>query len=104
VIELAEMAKLVHDDVVAKRRRQERDVVIEIQIAFLRAASPSRSLVANADAADFEIIKLVVVRKSRSRQFPRLFFVFKIFSPAEKSDSSFHRLILAQLPAEKAKK
>ncbi len=78
MVELADMAELMHDDVVGKVRRQERNAVVEIEIPPLRAASPSRLLAADADAAVSKIIKLVEMGEAFRRDLPRLFLVCKI--------------------------
>lgn len=57
MVELSEMAKLVHDEVVGERRRQECELVAEVEIALARAAPPAGALVANADAVVGESVR-----------------------------------------------
>ena len=87
MIELAEMAKFMDDDIVAKRRGQERDTIIEIQIArpdtAARATAPARPLVANADTTDFEFVNFIEMFNSLLRQIARRVFVLQIFSPSD---------------------
>ncbi len=51
MVELPEMAELVHDEIVGELRRQERELVAEIEIAPARTAAPPGALVADAHAA-----------------------------------------------------
>ncbi len=57
MVELPEMTELVHDEVVGEMRRQERELVAEVQIALARAAPPASALVANADAVVGEEVR-----------------------------------------------
>ena len=50
MIELAKMAKLVNNNIVSEVRRQKRELVTKVEIAFARTATPPRALVADADA------------------------------------------------------
>lgn len=50
MIELPEMTKLMHDEIVGKTRRQECQLVAEIEITLARATPPAGALVADAHA------------------------------------------------------
>ena len=45
VIELAQVAELVHDNVVGKLGRQKYDLVIEIQVPLFRTTAPTRLVI-----------------------------------------------------------
>lgn len=61
VIELGEMAELVDDDVVRYLGRQIDDLVVEIEIAFCRAASPPRFVVLDKNLSHTETIRGIEV-------------------------------------------
>lgn len=50
MVELSEMTELVHDEIVGEMRRQERELVAEVEVAIARAAPPAGALVADAYA------------------------------------------------------
>lgn len=51
MVELPKMTELVHDEIVGELRRQEREFVAEVEVAFARTAPPAGALVADAYAA-----------------------------------------------------
>ena len=61
MIELAEVAEFVDDDIVREVRRKKREFVVKIQISFARTAPPSRSLVPDSDSFPFEMVGLIEI-------------------------------------------
>jgi len=59
------MAKLMHDNVIDERGWKLEKPIIEIEIASRRAATPPPALVANYDAIDRALIRLIEVRNAR---------------------------------------
>ena len=77
MIHLAEMAELVHDDVIGQVRRQEHDLVVEAQCAVLGCASPPRPLVADDDPFEHEPVGAIEMRKAILRERERGNFMLR---------------------------
>jgi hypothetical protein len=78
MIELPQMAQLVDDDIVREMRRQKGDPVIEIQIAFFRAASPSAALIPYGHLSDPETVVRVPESEPLLRENPGGFLMQEI--------------------------
>jgi hypothetical protein len=51
VVKFKEVAELVHNDVVEELYGKKEELVVEVEILFLRAATPPRACVTDGDAA-----------------------------------------------------
>ncbi len=83
VVEFSEMAKFVNNNIVAKRRWQKSDPIIEIQIPLSRATAPTHLLVADGYSPDFENIAVSSINRNEklnplSHQNSCQLFVFQI--------------------------
>ena len=54
MIELLYMTYLMNDDIVAHLWRKKRQLVIEIEVAFLRTATPSAFLISDGDPTNLD--------------------------------------------------
>jgi hypothetical protein len=77
VAELRQMAQLVDNDVVGKSRRQERDFVIKIEIAFARTAPPQRPLILDADFIKPQSVYPIEMRDTLMGKDSRIFFMLE---------------------------
>ncbi len=75
VVKVFEMAELVHHHIVGKGWRQERDLIIEVKVAKLRAAAPARAAVFNCHPLNFKLVELVKIREPRVHNGSRGFFI-----------------------------
>jgi hypothetical protein len=78
VIEFANMAKFVDDNVIREVRRQKCDLIIEVEIPRLGTTSPSGALCADRNLSKLEMIELIEVRKSCMNERSRSLFIFLI--------------------------
>lgn len=78
MIELPQMAQFVHDDVIDERQREKRELVMKIEIPLLRAASPTRLLIADSDTPDTKEPCCVVERDTLPNERARRFLVPEI--------------------------
>ncbi len=82
MVELAEMAKFVNDNIVANFGRQKCQSVTEIQIALTRTTAPSRFLIFYPNLADFKIVKLIEIREPTQNDRSGLLFIFEVITTA----------------------
>ncbi len=72
------MTKFVHYYVVLQVRREEDELVAEIEILERSAAAPASLLIANSNTIVTVAIELVPEMETREHQLPRLFFMGKV--------------------------
>ena len=95
MIEFAQVAELVDDDVIGERRRDERETVVEAHCPLLRTAPPSGSLISYADTREAKLIECVPVRETFVHQKPRTLFVQEVLPSTRRSTAcSFSRHLL----------
>lgn len=59
------MAELVHYNVINKCERKLKHPIIEVQIATARTTPPPSPLIANHDASDRALVRLIEIRDAR---------------------------------------
>ncbi len=79
MIHLRQVAQLMNNDVIHQVRRQQRNLIIEIQIPSPRTTPPSRFLIPDRNAFPRESIDEIEMRNSRSDQFQRPIFILGNF-------------------------
>jgi hypothetical protein len=82
MIELDEVAELVHDDVINEVYGQKCEPVIEIEIPPLGTASPPRPLVADGDPAIGTVLHPAPVQKAVMNEGTCMFAVREVLLPA----------------------
>ncbi len=80
MIELADMAKFVDDDIVCKRFGQQRETITKIQIPLFRTRTPAGFLIFDSDLSVCEFIMLIKILESAKHELARFFFVQQIFA------------------------
>lgn len=75
VVELQEMADLMHDDVILESLREECDFVVEAQVARTRAAPPPSFLCADGDTSVLHAKARGVVCRLRFDELSRALFI-----------------------------
>jgi hypothetical protein len=75
MIHLRQVAQLMNNDVIHQVRRQQRNLIIEIQIPSPRTTPPSRPLIPDCNTFPRESIDEIEVRNARSDQFQRPIFI-----------------------------
>ncbi len=81
MIELAEMAQFVNDDVIGLMGREEGQAVAEVEVAFGGAAAPAGLLIADGDFVIRESVELIKILQPLMDQLPRRFLVLQIIFP-----------------------
>ncbi len=71
MVELAEVAKLMDDDIVGHLGRQQSDAVAEVQVAFLGARSPAGLLVPDGHPTPREAIRRMRVPMTKAGMHER---------------------------------
>lgn len=89
MIELSQVAYFVHDDIERELLRQRRYFVIEIEIAFGRAATPSTPRGADADAIVGDAVEAGKSRACLMRQVVRGALQGRDIAAREADDSEF---------------
>jgi len=80
MIEFDQVAELMHDEIIGEMRRQPDDAIIEIEVAVLRAAAPSRPLIADGDFFDIQMIDAIPMRDALMRYGARGLAIGEIVS------------------------
>lgn len=75
MVELAEVAEFMDDDVVGVAGREEGEAVAEVEIALLGAAAPAGLLIPDRHFLVRESIELIEILQPLMHQLPRRFFV-----------------------------
>jgi hypothetical protein len=78
MIELLEMAQLMHDDIIRKTGRYDDEPVIKIEISLLRAAAPARLLIAYGDTAEGEFVMNIEESDALMHEGARCFLLAQI--------------------------
>jgi len=65
------MAELVHYNVINECERKLKHPIIEVQIATARTTPPPSSLIANRDATDRALVRLIEIRDARDDEHMR---------------------------------
>jgi hypothetical protein len=86
VVELANVTKLVDDNIIREQGWQQNNPVIKIQIAHFRTTAPTRPLISDTYSANFENktacdINFLEMFNPVLHQTPRRLFVFQIIFP-----------------------
>ena len=81
VVEFAQVAKLVDDDIVGQFLREERDLVIEIQVALSGTAAPSGLLIFDADLLELESVEFIEIFYPFDGEHKGNIFMLQIFFP-----------------------
>lgn len=93
------MAELMHNDVVHECLREKDYLVVEIEVAMLRAASPTALLILNRNAFVLKVIVLIpkekVLMNNLSRKLPVILIVLSRNTHSSHTDSlSFSSVFL----------
>lgn len=77
VIKFAQVTEFVDDDVIAKMRGEQRELVVEVEIPRVRTAPPSGALVLDSDSVPLESIKLIEMREPFRHKRRRFCFMLR---------------------------
>lgn len=72
------MTKFMHNDVVHKMLREKHNLVVEVQIAMLRATPPAAALIFDRNTLVHKSIVLIKKQKSFGDDVTCKFFVFEV--------------------------
>lgn len=75
MIKVPEMTEFVNNNVIDQVRRKEKNLVVEIEIPFLRAATPARFMVFDKYFTQRMFVKGVEVGQPCMHEHPRLLLV-----------------------------
>ena len=89
MIELLQVAQLMHDDVVLEVFWQKEHLVTEIEIAQRRTASPAAARVADSNSVVGKIVDRIPLRKLHKHELSRLFLVCQVMLGDTASSSPY---------------
>lgn len=78
MIELTQVAQLVHNDIVLKHRGKKQNFVIEIKISPLATGTPTGTVLFDENLPQWMCIVLVKVRESRVHERSGCFFMTQV--------------------------
>ena len=108
MIQLLQMAQLMHHDIIGKRLLKEQDFIVKIQVPALGTTPPSRLLASYTYSAQTILIYLIILLYLLCDNPPRRFFVFAVVasrapSPYMPSSSEHIHILLLLEPQGKSR-
>lgn len=81
MVEFAEVAEFMDDDVVGEVVREQGETIAEIEVACAGTTAPAGFLIADTDFVVCESVELIKILQPFMDQLPRCLFMLQIFFP-----------------------